>query len=210
MPDTADPRPELGPLTLDTKYTATSGRVYITGSQALARLPMMQRQMDVARGLNTAGYISGYRGSPLGGYDTALWRAASYLEDHHIKFQPGVNEDMAATAGWGTQQTGMVEPANYDGVFAIWYGKGPGVDRSGDAFKHGNFAGSATNGGVLVLTGDDHGAVSSTTAHQSEQALVAAMIPILCPTPNVVSACRERIPTSICSVTLARSSASTR
>ena len=181
MPDTVDPTPELEPLTLDTKYTATSGRVYITGSQALARLPMMQRQMDMARGLNTAGYISGYRGSPLGGYDTALWRAASHLQEHHIKFQPGVNEDMAATACWGTQQTGMVEPANYDGVFAIWYGKGPGVDRSGDAFKHGNYAGSAPNGGVLVLTGDDHGAVSSTTAHQSEQALVAAMIPILYP-----------------------------
>ena len=181
MPDTVDQPGEIESLTLDTKYTATRGRVYITGSQALARLPMMQRQMDVARGLNTAGYISGYRGSPLGGYDTALWRAAPHLEEHHIKFQPGVNEDMAATACWGTQQTGMVEPANYDGVFAIWYGKGPGVDRSGDALKHGNYAGSAPNGGVLVLTGDDHGAVSSTTAHQSEQALVAAMIPILYP-----------------------------
>ena len=179
MPDTVDQPGEIESLTLDTKYTATRGRVYITGSQALARLPMMQRQMVVARGLNTAGYISGYRGSPLGGYDTALWRAAPHLEEHHIKFQPGVNEDMAATACWGTQQTGMVEPANYDGVFAIWYGKGPGVDRSGDALKHGNYAGSAPNGGVLVLTGDDHGAVSSTTAHQSEQALVAAMIPIL-------------------------------
>ncbi|MEE2761574.1 MAG: indolepyruvate ferredoxin oxidoreductase family protein, partial [Pseudomonadota bacterium] len=181
MPDAAILGAGAPDLTLDTKYTATSGRVYITGSEALARLPMMQRQADLARGLNTAGYISGYRGSPLGGYDTALWRAANYLEEHHIRFQPGVNEDMAATACWGTQQAGMVEPANYDGVFAIWYGKGPGVDRSGDAFKHGNYAGTAPNGGVLVLAGDDHGAVSSTTAHQSEQALVAAMIPILYP-----------------------------
>ncbi|MAF47241.1 MAG: indolepyruvate ferredoxin oxidoreductase family protein [Rhodospirillales bacterium] len=180
MPDTAD-QPGAAALTLDTKFTASSGRIYITGAQALARLPLMQRQMDQALGLNTAGYISGYRGSPLGGYDIALWRAAAHLDEHHIKFQPGVNEDMAATACWGTQQTGMTEAAKYDGVFAIWYGKGPGVDRSGDAFKHGNYAGTAPNGGVLVLTGDDHGAVSSTTAHQSEQALVAAMIPVLYP-----------------------------
>ncbi|NQV55762.1 MAG: indolepyruvate ferredoxin oxidoreductase family protein, partial [Rhodospirillales bacterium] len=180
MPDTVDQSTNTL-LTLDTKFTAVSGRIYITGAQALARLPMMQRQRDQAIGLNTAGYISGYRGSPLGGYDTALWRAQKHLDRHHIKFQPGVNEDMAATACWGTQQVGLWEPAKYDGVFAIWYGKGPGVDRTGDAFKHGNMAGTSPNGGVLVLAGDDHGAKSSTTAHQSEQALVAAMIPIFYP-----------------------------
>lgn len=172
-------------LTLETKYTATSGRVFITGTQALVRLPMMQRQRDLANGLNTAGYISGYRGSPVGGYDTALWQASDHLQKHHIQFQPGVNEDLAATACWGTQQVGIWESENeqarYEGVFAIWYGKGPGVDRSGDALKHGNLAGTSPHGGVLVLAGDDQGAKSSTTAHQSEQALVAAMIPILYP-----------------------------
>ncbi len=172
-------------LTLDTKYSATSGRVFVTGVQALTRLPMMQRQRDLAAGLNTAGYITGYRGSPLGTYDSALWRASKFLEDNHIRFQPGVNEDIAATACWGTQQVGIwkseTEQAKYDGVFAIWYGKGPGVDRSGDPFKHGNMAGTSLHGGVLVLMGDDHGAKSSTTAHQSEQALMAAMIPVLYP-----------------------------
>ena len=142
---------------------------------------MLQRRLDVKRGLNTAGYISGYRGSPLGGYDTALWRAKSHLDTYKIKFQPGVNEDLAATACWGTQQVGLRPGAQYDGVFSIWYGKGPGVDRSGDALKHGNMAGTSKNGGVLVLAGDDHGAKSSTTAHQSEQALIAAMIPIFYP-----------------------------
>ncbi|MBT3991943.1 MAG: indolepyruvate ferredoxin oxidoreductase family protein [Rhodospirillaceae bacterium] len=173
------------PLTLDTKYSASSGRIYVTGTQALVRLPMMQRARDLANSMNTAGYITGYRGSPVGGYDSALWDASDYLEQHHIRFQAGVNEDMAATACWGTQQVGIwksaTEQANYDGVFAIWYGKGPGVDRSGDALKHGNLAGASPNGGVLVLAGDDQGAKSSTTAHQSEQALIAAMIPILYP-----------------------------
>lgn len=168
-------------LTLDSKYTATEGRAFMTGTQALVRLPLVQRRRDGGAGLNTAGYISGYRGSPLGGYDTALWRAQDHLDEHHIKFQAGVNEDIAATACWGSQQVGLWEGANYDGVFAIWYGKGPGVDRSGDALKHGNMAGSSPHGGVLVLAGDDHGAKSSTTAHQSEQAFVAAMIPVLYP-----------------------------
>ena len=146
-------------LTLETKYSATSGRVFVTGTQALVRLPMMQRQRDLVNGLNTAGYISGYRGSPVGGYDSALWQAADFLQTHQIRFQPGVNEDLAATACWGTQQVGIWESENeqarYDGVFAIWYGKGPGVDRSGDALKHGNLAGSSPNGGVLELAGDD-------------------------------------------------------
>ncbi len=173
------------PLSLDTKYSVNSGRIFVTGTQALVRLPMLQRHRDSLNSLNTAGYITGYRGSPVGGYDTALLKASDFLEQHHIRFQAGVNEDMAATACWGTQQVGLWESKNeqakYDGVFAIWYGKGPGVDRSGDALKHGNLAGTSANGGVLVLAGDDQGAKSSTTAHQSEQALIAAMIPILYP-----------------------------
>ena len=173
------------PISLDTKYNARTGRIFVTGTQALVRLPMLQRQRDLLNSRNTAGYITGYRGSPVGGYDTALLKASDFLEQNHIRFQAGVNEDMAATACWGTQQVGIWESINehakYDGVFAIWYGKGPGVDRSGDALKHGNLAGTSANGGVLVLAGDDQGAKSSTTAHQSEQALIAAMIPILYP-----------------------------
>ncbi len=166
---------------LDERYTAQSGRVFLTGLQALVRLPLMQRQRDRAAGLSTAGYISGYRGSPLGGYDAALIGAAPFLKAADVKFQPGVNEELAATAVWGTQQVGLWPNPKHDGVFAIWYGKGPGVDRCGDAFKHGNLAGSAAHGGVLLLAGDDHGCRSSTIPHQSEQALVAAGIPILCP-----------------------------
>jgi len=166
-------------ISLDDKYTRTDGRVYVTGSQALVRLPMMQRARDVAAGLNTAGFISGYRGSPLGIYDLALWQAGKHLEANHIHFQPGVNEDLAATAVWGTQQVNLIGESRYDGVFAMWYGKGPGVDRSGDALKHGNYAGSAPNGGVLVLCGDDHGARSSTVAHQSEHGLIHFGMPIL-------------------------------
>ncbi len=166
-------------ITLDDKYTQTDGRVYLTGSQALVRLPMMQRARDLAQGLNTAGFISGYRGSPLGIYDLALWQAERHLKQNHVHFQPGVNEDLAATSVWGSQQVGLLGDARYDGVFAMWYGKGPGVDRSGDPLKHGNFAGSAAKGGVLVLCGDDHGARSSTVAHQSDHALIHFGMPIL-------------------------------
>ena len=168
-------------ITLDDKYMLQSGRVYLTGTQALVRLPMMQRQRDQAAGLNTAGYISGYRGSPLGGFDQALWQAKRFIKNNHIEFQPGVNEDLAATALWGTQQIHLYPGARYDGVFGMWYGKGPGVDRSGDALKHANYAGTSKHGGVVALAGDDHMAKSSTTAHQSEPALIAAGIPILHP-----------------------------
>lgn len=168
-------------VSLDDKYRATSGHVYLTGSQALVRLPIMQRQRDRAAGLRTAGFVSGYRGSPLGIYDLALWQAKSVLEDNDIRFQPGVNEDLAATAVWGTQQVGTIGPSDYDGVFSIWYGKGPGVDRSGDPLKHGNFAGAAANGGVLVLCGDDHAARSSTVAHQSDHALIHFGMPVFNP-----------------------------
>ncbi|MGI9332573.1 MAG: indolepyruvate ferredoxin oxidoreductase family protein, partial [Gammaproteobacteria bacterium] len=168
-------------VSLDEKYTLESGRVFLTGIQALVRLPMVQRQRDVAAGHDTAGYVSGYRGSPLGTLDQQLTRAGELLERHHVKFNPGVNEDLAATACWGTQQIGFSGENAYDGVFAMWYGKGPGVDRSGDALRHGNLAGSAPLGGVLCLLGDDHICESSTTAHQSEFAMVDAMIPVLNP-----------------------------
>ncbi len=168
-------------VSLDDKYTLQSGRIYITGTQALVRLPLMQHLRDKADGFHTGGYISGYRGSPLGGYDQQLWAAKKLLKEHHVVFHPGVNEDLAATACWGTQQLGFHGESNYDGVFAIWYGKGPGVDRTGDAFRHANLAGSHPRGGVLALMGDDHTCESSTTAHQSEYAMVDAMIPVLNP-----------------------------
>ena len=168
-------------VTLDDKYVVETGRIYLTGTQALVRLPMMQRQRDLAAGLNTGGYITGYRGSPLGGFDQALWQAKKFIKKSHIEFQPGLNEDLAATALWGTQQIHLYDGAKFDGVFGIWYGKGPGVDRSGDVFKHANYAGTSKHGGVLALAGDDHMAKSSTTAHQSEPALIAANMPIIHP-----------------------------
>ncbi|MEE2662807.1 MAG: indolepyruvate ferredoxin oxidoreductase family protein [Myxococcota bacterium] len=170
-----------GDYTLDHKYTRETGRIYITGVQALVRLPLVQRMRDSAAGHDTAGFISGYRGSPLGTYDLALWQAKSVLEQRNVRFEPGLNEDIAATAVWGSQQAGLLGHAKQDGVFAIWYGKGPGVDRSCDALKHGNYAGAAPLGGVLVLCGDDPGAKSSSIAHQSEQALVHLGMPILNP-----------------------------
>jgi len=171
----------LAKASLDDKYELDRGRVFITGTQALVRLPIMQRRRDLAAGLNTAGYISGYRGSPLGGYDQALGRAKKHLEEHHIRFQPGLNEDLAATAIWGTQQLEFFPGAKYDGVFGIWYGKGPGVDRCGDVFRHANGAGSSKHGGVIALAGDDHGAKSSTQAAQSDFVFKAVGMPILSP-----------------------------
>ncbi len=168
-------------ITLDDKYTLERGRVFMTGTQALIRLPMMQRQRDLKAGLNTAGFITGYRGSPLGSVDQTAAKARKYLEAHHVRFHPGVNEDLAATSIWGTQQVNLFPGAKYDGVFSIWYGKGPGVDRSGDVFKHANAAGTAKHGGVLVLAGDDHAAKSSTNAHQSEHILKACGTPVLYP-----------------------------
>ncbi|HEX7249800.1 MAG TPA: indolepyruvate ferredoxin oxidoreductase family protein [Burkholderiales bacterium] len=172
---------ELAKASLDDKYTLDRGRVFMTGTQALIRLMMLQRERDLKAGLNTAGFISGYRGSPLGGLDQALWRAKQHLARNHLVFQPGVNEDLAATAIWGTQQVGMFPGARYDGVFGMWYGKGPGVDRCGDVFKHANAAGTSKNGGVLVLAGDDHAAKSSTLPHQSEHIFKACLIPVLNP-----------------------------
>ncbi len=171
----------LASVTLDDKYTAHEGRVYLNGMQALTRLTIMQRQRDAAAGLNTAGYVTGYRGSPLGGLDQAMMAARKHLGEHQIKFQPGVNEDLAATAVWGTQQLDLFGDNKYDGVFSMWYGKGPGVDRCGDVFRHGNLAGAAKHGGVLVLAGDDHTSKSSTTAHQTEYAFMDYGIPVLNP-----------------------------
>ncbi|HEX4927566.1 MAG TPA: indolepyruvate ferredoxin oxidoreductase family protein [Burkholderiales bacterium] len=172
---------ELLKASLDDKYTVEQGRVFLTGTQALIRLLMLQRERDRLAGLNTAGFVSGYRGSPLGGLDQALWRARQHLESHHVRFQPGVNEDLAATAVWGTQQLNLFPKAKYDGVFGMWYGKGPGVDRCGDVFKHANAAGTSKHGGVLVLAGDDHAAKSSTLPHQSEHIFKACLIPHLNP-----------------------------
>ncbi|WP_422008665.1 indolepyruvate ferredoxin oxidoreductase family protein [Reyranella sp.] len=171
----------FGDYALEDRYRLGKGRVYMTGIQALVRLPMMQRQRDLAAGLNTGGFISGYRGSPLGMYDNALWGAKRYLKENNIHFQPGLNEDLAATSVWGSQQTNLFPGATVDGVFSIWYGKGPGVDRSMDVLKHGNAAGTSPHGGVIALAGDDHGCQSSTLPHQSEQVFAAAMIPVVNP-----------------------------
>ncbi|NRR30814.1 indolepyruvate ferredoxin oxidoreductase family protein [Oxalobacteraceae bacterium] len=168
-------------ISLEDKWTLDRGRAFMTGTQALIRLPMMQRERDLKAGLNTAGYITGYRGSPVTSVDMTAMKAKKHLDAHHIKFHPGMNEDLAATAVWGTQQTNLFKDAKYDGVFSMWYGKGPGVDRCGDVFKHANNAGSAKHGGVLVLAGDDHAAKSSSTAHQSDHILNACGIPVLYP-----------------------------
>jgi indolepyruvate ferredoxin oxidoreductase len=168
-------------VTLDDKYDSIDQPVLINGAQAIVRLLLTQRQRDAAIGWKTAGFVSGYRGSPLGALDMALWDAKVRLEKSDITFMPGVNEDLAAAAVWGTQQLRSMKEATVDGVFALWYGKGPGVDRSGDPIKHGNYAGSDAKGGVLVLFGDDHPGKSSTIAHHSEQALAANQLPILYP-----------------------------
>ncbi|MGH8042168.1 MAG: indolepyruvate ferredoxin oxidoreductase family protein [Rudaea sp.] len=167
--------------TLEHKYTRERGRIYLSGVQALVRLPLMQQMRDRAAGLSTAGFISGYRGSPLGGFDLELWKAKKHLAAASIEFQPGLNEDLGATMVWGTQQANLFPGAKYDGVFSMWYGKGPGVDRCGDVFKHGNAAGTSRHGGVLALAADDHACRSSTLPHGSELEFVSAMMPVLNP-----------------------------
>ena len=168
-------------LVLDDKYTLQQGRAYMSGQQALVRLPMLQKVNDQRQGLNTGGFISGYRGSPLANFDQQLWQARAHLAEHDIVFQPGLNEDLAATAIWGSQQLNLYPNAKFDGVFSMWYGKGPGADRSTDALKHANYAGTSKHGGVLMVVGDDHAAKSSSIAHQSEHLLAAAGIPVLYP-----------------------------
>ena len=171
----------LRDVTLDDKYDLTQRHVFVTGYQALVRLCLMQKELDRRNGLNTGGFVTGYRGSPLGTLDSQFLRARRFLEKSDIRFQGGLNEDLAATAVWGSQQAELRGEGKYDGVFAMWYGKGPGVDRTGDVFRHANLAGSAKYGGVLALMGDDHTAESSTTAHQSEYHFIDVMIPVLNP-----------------------------
>ncbi|RZK99636.1 MAG: indolepyruvate ferredoxin oxidoreductase family protein [Rubrivivax sp.] len=172
----------LASLTLDDKYAIEHGTAFMSGVQALVRLPMLQRTRDLAGGLNTAGFISGYRGSPLGGYDQALWQAKDHLKAHHVVFQPGVNEELGATAVWGTQQLDLYpDHRKFDGVFGLWYGKGPGVDRCSDVFKHANMAGTARHGGVIAVAGDDHIAKSSSVAHQSDHIFKACGLPVFFP-----------------------------
>ncbi|MEJ8858318.1 indolepyruvate ferredoxin oxidoreductase family protein [Variovorax robiniae] len=177
-------RKALETVTLDDKYSLDYGRAFMSGVQALVKLPMLQRLRDQHNGKNTAGFISGYRGSPLGGYDQALWKASKFLKAQNIVFQPGVNEELAATALWGTQQLGFSPQGTnkFDGVFGIWYGKGPGVDRCSDVFKHANMAGTTEFGGVIAVAGDDHISKSSTAAHQSDHIFKACGTPVFFPT----------------------------
>ena len=175
-------RKALESVTLDDKYSLEHGRAFMSGVQALVRLPMLQKKRDALAGLNTGGFISGYRGSPLGGYDQALWQAKKHLAAQNIVFQPGVNEELAATAVWGSQQLDLYpQSKKVDGVFGIWYGKGPGVDRCSDVFKHANMAGTSKHGGVIALAGDDHIAKSSTAAHQSDHIFKACGLPVFFP-----------------------------
>ncbi len=171
----------LRDVKLNDKYDLGQRRVFVTGFQALVRLCLMQKEFDRRNGLNTAGFVTGYRGSPLGGLDTQFLRARPFLEKSDVRFQGGINEDLAATAVWGSQQAELRGEGKFDGVFGMWYGKGPGVDRTGDVFRHANLAGTSKHGGVLALMGDDHTAESSTTAHQSEYHFIDVMVPILNP-----------------------------
>ena len=174
-------QPLFREVSLQDKYTLSKGRVYLTGTQALVRLMLIQAELDRFAGLSTGGFVSGYRGSPLGAVDQTFWGATKFLKPANIHFQPGLNEDLAATSVWGSQQLNLFQGAKVDGVFGMWYGKGPGVDRSLDVFKHANAAGTSKHGGVLLVAGDDHAAKSSTLPHQSDHVLKAAMIPVLFP-----------------------------
>ena len=168
-------------ISLDDKYTAIAGQCLMSGIHALVRLPLDQARLDSQAGLKVGGFISGYRGSPLAGYDQQLQRAERFLDAHNICFQPGINEDLAATAVWGSQQVNLHPGAMVDGVFGLWYGKAPGVDRTGDVFKHANMTGTWPKGGVLAIAGDDPLAKSSTLPSQSEFAFIDAEIPVLAP-----------------------------
>jgi indolepyruvate ferredoxin oxidoreductase len=177
----AEARTRFSLSSLEDKYTAAAGRFYMTGVQALVRLCINQRRRDLASHRNTAGFVSGYRGSPLGPLDKEFWKAAGPLGEAHVRFQPGVNEELAATAVLGTQQLHLFPGARYDGVFSLWYGKAPGVDRCADAFRHGNFAGTGRHGGVLLMAGDDHGAYSSSLPNQSDLLFMHCFIPLVHP-----------------------------
>ena len=173
--------PAFDTYQLSERYTAQTGRVFLTGTQALVRIMLDQAARDRAAGMNTAGFVSGYRGSPLGGVDLEMWRSKKLLAENAIEFLPAVNEDLGATAVLGAQQATAGPRCTVEGVFSMWYGKGPGVDRSGDALKHGNAYGSSPKGGVLVVAGDDHGCVSSSMPHQSDVAFMSWFMPTLNP-----------------------------
>ena len=168
-------------ISLSDKYELREGKIFLTGVQALVRLPLIQKDLDEQNNLNTGGFISGYKGSPLGGYDLELDRAQKYLQEKSIHHQAGINEELGATAVWGSQQGEFKDRGKKDGVFGIWYGKGPGMDRSMDVFKHANAAGSSKYGGVLAVAGDDHAAKSSTLPHQSDHNFMSAFMPFLYP-----------------------------
>ncbi len=168
-------------VSLNDKYDLEKTSVLLNGTQALVRLMLMQKTRDMAAGLNTAGYVSGYRGSPLGAVDMQMVRAQAALNASNVRFDPGLNEDLAATALWGTQQAELRGEGKYQGVFGLWYGKGPGVDRSGDVMRHANMAGTSCHGGVVMAMGDDHTGESSTVLHQSEFAMVDAYMPVVSP-----------------------------
>lgn len=168
-------------ITLNDRFDLDKSPVLLNGTQALVRLMLLQKARDRAAGLNTAGLVTGYRGSPLGAVDMQMTRAGKQLAAHDVVFQNGLNEDLAATALWGSQQAELRGEGKFDGVFGLWYGKGPGVDRSGDVFRHANMAGTSGLGGVLVAMGDDHTGESSTVLHQSEWALMDAYLPIVSP-----------------------------
>ncbi|MCB2160276.1 MAG: indolepyruvate ferredoxin oxidoreductase family protein, partial [Rhodobacteraceae bacterium] len=161
-------------VSLADRFDLTKSSVLLNGTQALVRLMLVQKERDRRAGLHTGGYVSGYRGSPLGAVDQQMAREDKLLRANDILFRPGLNEDLAATAIWGTQQAELRGEGKYDGVFALWYGKGPGVDRSGDVMRHANMAGTSPHGGVLMAMGDDHTGESSTTLHQSDWAMVDA------------------------------------
>ena len=173
--------PALSDYKLTDNLSATRGRIFLTGTQALVRLVLMQRELDRAANLNTAGFVSGYRGSPLGMVDQQLWKAKKLLASHDVRFLPAINEELGGTAVLGTQRVESDAERTVEGVFAMWYGKGPGVDRAGDALKHGNAYGSSPHGGVLVVAGDDHGCVSSSMPHQSDQAMIGWSMPVVNP-----------------------------
>ncbi|MCG2839910.1 indolepyruvate ferredoxin oxidoreductase family protein [Sandaracinobacter sp. RS1-74] len=178
---TAPARPASLPVSLDDRYDIGAGRIFLSGTQALVRLALVQQARDAAAGLKTGGFISGYRGSPLGGFDQELWRAKKRLSAADVLFVPGINEELGATAVWGSQMTALNPSAKFDGVFGLWYGKGPGLDRAMDVLKHANAAGTSQHGGVLAIVGDDHGAKSSTLPHQSDHNFSAAFVPFLAP-----------------------------
>ncbi|MGL6042603.1 MAG: indolepyruvate ferredoxin oxidoreductase family protein, partial [Sandaracinobacteroides sp.] len=176
----ASPRPR-SPVSLDDRYRLDADRIFLSGTQALVRLALVQQARDVAAGLKTGGFISGYRGSPLGAFDQELWRTKKRLLAADIHFVPGINEELGATAVWGSQMAALNPKSTFDGVFGLWYGKGPGLDRAMDVLKHANAAGTSRNGGVLAIVGDDHGAKSSTLPHQSDHNFSSAFVPFLAP-----------------------------